>query len=70
MDWASGTSRCRRVCIEKINKILLCGTGNCIQYLVINHHGKEHKENAHMCVPESLCCLAAISATLQPNYTE
>ena len=26
---------------EWLNKVLLCSTGNCIQYLFINHNGKE-----------------------------
>ena len=26
----------------EVNEVPLCSTGNCIQYPVINHHGKEH----------------------------
>ena len=28
------------------NKVLLYGTGNYIQYLVVNHDGKEYKKSA------------------------
>lgn len=36
-------------------KVLLYGTESCIQYLEINHHGKEYKEkNVSMCITESL----------------
>ena len=30
--------------IEWINKVLLCSTGNYIQYPVINHNGKEYEK--------------------------
>ena len=51
MDWEFGVSRCKLLQIECINnKILLCGTGNYIQYPVINHNGKEYlkKECVYM----------------------
>ena len=42
LDVEFGTSRCKLLYIEWIhNKVLLCSTGNYIQYLVINHNGKE-----------------------------
>ena len=42
LDGEFGTSRCKLLYIEWIhNKVLLCSTGNYIQYLVINHNGKE-----------------------------
>ena len=40
MDWEFRISRCKLVCIEWINKILLYSTGNYIQYPMINHSGK------------------------------
>ena len=45
-----GISRCKPVCIGWINnKALLYSTGNCIQYPVINHNGKEYdKECIYM----------------------
>ena len=51
MDWEFGISRCKLLCTEWINsKVLLCSTGNYIQYPVINHDGKEHeKECIYMC---------------------
>ena len=44
-DWEFGISGCKVVYIGWINnKVLLYSTGNCIQYLVINHKGKEYKK--------------------------
>ena len=44
MDWEFGISRCKLLDIEWINnKVLLYSTGNYIQYLVINHNGKEYE---------------------------
>ena len=44
-DWEVGTSRFKLLYTEWINnKVLLCSTGNYIQYPVINHNGKEYKE--------------------------
>ena len=41
-DWEFGISICKRLYIGWINnKVLLYRTGNYIQYLVINHNGKE-----------------------------
>ena len=49
LDWDLGISRCRLVYIERINKVLLDSTGNCTQYPVLNHNGKEYeKECIHM----------------------
>ena len=30
---------------KKINKVLLCGAGNCIQYLAIAYNGKESEKD-------------------------
>ena len=50
-------SRCKLLYIEWINnKVLLYGTGNYIQYPVINHNGKIYKKNAYIHITESLCC--------------
>ena len=55
--------------IYKINnKVLLCSTGNCIQYPVINHNGKVICVSVCVCVyiyiyiymTESLCYTAEI----------
>ena len=51
------------------NKILLCSTGNCIQYPGINHSGKEYEKKIYMCITESLYCTAEINTTLSINYT-
>jgi len=35
------------------NSVLLCNTGNYIQYLVINHKGKEYKKECmYTCITE------------------
>ena len=45
MDWEFGISRCKLLYIEWINsKVLLCSTGNYIQYPVINHNRKEYEK--------------------------
>ena len=44
MDWEFWISRCKLLFIAWINKILLYSTGNYIQYLVINHNGKEYEK--------------------------
>ena len=44
-DWEFGISRCKLLYIGWIdNKVLLCSTGNYIQYPVINHNGKEYEK--------------------------
>ena len=44
--WKFGISRCKLVYIEWINnKLLLYSTGNCIQYPVRNHNGKEYEKD-------------------------
>ena len=46
LDWEFGISRGKLLHIEWINnKVLLCGTGNYIQYPVIKRNGKEKKKN-------------------------
>ena len=45
MECKFGISRYKLLYIEWINnKVLLYSTGNCIQYPVINHNGKEYEE--------------------------
>ena len=45
IDWEFGISRCKLLHIEWINsKILLYSTGNYIQYLGLNHNGKEQEK--------------------------
>ena len=34
--------------------------GNYIQYLVINHNRKEYEDRIHICITESLGCIAEI----------
>ena len=66
MKWEAGVSRCKLLYIEWVNnKVLLYSTENYIQYLMINHNGKEYKKkNVYMCITESLCCTAVINTTL------
>ena len=40
------------------NEVLQYGTGNSIQYLAINHNGKEY-----ICWAESICCMAEMNYT-------
>ena len=45
-DWELGISRCKLLYIGWINnKVLLCCTGNYIQYPGINHDGKEMQKS-------------------------
>ena len=45
MNWEFGMSRYKLLYREQINnKALLYRTGNYIQYLVINHNGKEYEK--------------------------
>ena len=60
-----GISRCKQLSIGWINdKVQLYGTGNNIQYSVINYNGKDIKKNIYICMTESLCCTAEVNATL------
>ena len=63
-DWEFGISRFKLSYICWINnKILLYSTGNCTQYPVTNHNGKEYgKEYVH--ITESICCTAENNTTL------
>ena len=52
--------------LERIsNVVLVYNSGNYIQSLGIEHHGREYeKKNVYMCVPGLLCCPAEIGTTL------
>ena len=51
MQWEVGIRRCKLLYIEWIdNKVLLYSSGNYIQYLMINHNGKEHKKRMYVYV--------------------
>ena len=71
-NWEFGISRCKLLYIGWINnKVLLYSTGNYIQYLVINHNGKEYEKEyiyiyicMYVCITESFCCTAEINTTL------
>ena len=55
MDWEFGISRRKCVCREWINiKALLYGAGNCTQYPVMKHHGKEYEKDC-VCVCVCVC---------------
>ena len=61
IDWEFGISRCQLLNIEWINnKVLLCSTGNYIQYPVINFNGKEY-DKEYICITESHCCTVEIN---------
>ena len=67
-DWEFGIGRCKLLYVELINnKVLLYSSGTYIQYLVINHNGKEYEKEyiyMYVCITESLCCTAEINTTL------
>ena len=45
MDWEFGIRKCKLLYVGWINhKVLLYSTGNCIQYLGINHNGKQYEK--------------------------
>ena len=48
MVWEVGISKCNLLILLYIewthNKFLLYNTGNCIQYPMINHNGKEYEK--------------------------
>ena len=70
MDWKFGIIRCKLLYREWINnKVLPYSTVNCIQYPLINHNGKEHKEECLsvcvcVCKTELLRYTAEINTTL------
>ena len=63
MEWDAGVSRCKLLYIDWINnKVLPYSTENYIQYLMINHNGKEYFKNVY--ITESLFCTAVVNTTL------
>ena len=66
MEWEAAGSRYNLLYMEWINnKVLLYSMENYIQYPMINHNGKEYeKKEVHICMTESLCCIAEINTTL------
>ena len=67
MDWKFGISKCKLVSVGWINnKVLPFGTGNYIQYPMINHNGKDHEKE---CMTKSLYCTTETNTTLKINYT-
>ena len=55
MGWDFETSRCKLLYIEWIkNRVLLYATGDCIQYPIINHDGKEYIHMNHFAVFQKL----------------
>ena len=47
MEQEVGVSRCKLLCIEWINKVLLYSTKNYIQYAMINHNSKGYCKNVY-----------------------
>ena len=68
-------SRCKLLHLDWIsNGVLMCSTGNYIQFPGINHNGKElffKKQGVFFKkrIIKPLCCTADISIILQINYT-
>ena len=65
MDWEFGVSRCKFMYrMDKYN-VLLCSTGNYIQYPVINHNGKEYEKRMYMgLITEMLSCASEMDTAL------
>ena len=70
MVWEFEIGRCKLSYREwKNSKFLLNSPGNCIQYPLINHNGKEYEKEGvyiytHICITESLYCTAEMNTTL------
>ena len=60
-DWSVGLTDACHIQETDNNKVLLCSTGDSIQYPVINHTGKESEK---ICVTESTCCTEEMNPTL------
>ena len=66
MDGEFRVSRCKLLHLGWVsNEILLYGTGNYIQSLVMEHDGRFfEKKNVYLCMTGSRCCTAEIDKTL------
>ena len=69
-EWEFGINRGKLLYIRRINKVLLYSAGDCIQYPVINHNGKEYEKiYMNTCMTESLFCTAEIKySIINPFY--
>ena len=59
MDGEPGVNRCKLLPLEWVsNEILLCGAGNYVWSLMMEHDNvrKKKKERMHVCVTGSPCC--------------
>ena len=73
--WEFGISRCELLYIHWINnKVLLCSTGNYIQYPVVNHNRKEYQKEymyvqiyTYIYINESLFCTPETNTALYIN---
>ena len=64
-DSESGVSRCKLLYAGWIsNKVLLCRTGNFIQYPGINRMEMNMKKNIYIYITDSFCYIAEINTTL------
>ena len=63
MEWEFSVSRCKFTYRMDKYKVLLCSTGNYIQYPVINHNGKEYEKRMYICIykTKSLCYTVEIT---------
>ena len=66
MDGEFGVSRGKLLHLERIsNEVLPCSTGNYIQFLGIEHYGRQYKKkNVYLCMTGSICYTAEIGTTL------
>lgn len=65
MNWEFGLGRCKLLQLQRVkNKVLLCSSWNYIDYFVINHKGKEYKNELCIHIMESLCYTVETNTTL------
>ena len=71
MEWEFSVSRCKFTYRMDKYKVLLCSTGNYIQYPVINHNGKEYEKRMYMgIIAEILPCASEMNAALSISFNQ
>ena len=72
MDWQFGVDRCKLLHLEGIsNEVLLYRIENYIQFLKIEHDGRQYeKNNVYIFMTGSLCWTAEINTTLWTDYNK
>ena len=70
MEWEFSVSRCKFTYRMDKYEVLLCSTGNYIQYPVINHNGKEYEKIYMGIIAEILNCASEMNAALSINFSQ